>query len=159
MLGYEGGCNFRVGVSLSLYATVHSIVTNQINPKNGQMYFPFIYALFLFILINNLIGMVQLTYFKFIDNNLTLGDLKINKTKVQGKCFTNRWYSTSSSSNDNPSNHINPHYLTGFIDGEGCFNITINKNRELATGWRVNPVFKISLHNRDIALLEQMKNE
>jgi len=123
------------------------------------MYFPFIYALFLFILINNLIGMVQLTYFKFIDNNLTLGDLKINKTKVQGKCFTNRWYSTSSSSNDNPSNHINPHYLTGFIDGEGCFNITINKNRELATGWRVNPVFKISLHNRDIALLEQMKNE
>ena len=43
----------------SLYATIHSIVTNQINPKNGQMYFPFIYALFTFILINNLIGMVK----------------------------------------------------------------------------------------------------
>lgn len=26
----------------SLYATIHSIVTNQINPRNGQVYFPFI---------------------------------------------------------------------------------------------------------------------
>ena len=43
----------------SLYATIHSIVTNQINPKGGQVYFPFLYALFIFILINNLIGMVK----------------------------------------------------------------------------------------------------
>lgn len=42
----------------SIYATVHSIVINQINAKKGQMYFPFIYALFIFILINNLIGMI-----------------------------------------------------------------------------------------------------
>lgn len=46
----------------SLYATIHSIVTNQINPKNGQIYFPFIYTLFLFILINNLIGMVPYSF-------------------------------------------------------------------------------------------------
>jgi F-type H+-transporting ATPase subunit a len=46
----------------SLYATIHSIVTNQINPKNGQVYFPFIYTLFIFILINNLIGMVPYSF-------------------------------------------------------------------------------------------------
>lgn len=46
----------------SLYATIHSIVTNQINPKNGQMYFPFLYTLFIFILINNLIGMVPYSF-------------------------------------------------------------------------------------------------
>jgi F-type H+-transporting ATPase subunit a len=46
----------------SLYATVHSIVTNQINSKKGQMYFPFIYTLFIFILINNLIGMVPYSF-------------------------------------------------------------------------------------------------
>ena len=46
----------------SIYATVHSIVINQINSKNGQIYFPFIYALFLFILINNLIGMVPYSF-------------------------------------------------------------------------------------------------
>nr|YP_010727755.1 ATP synthase F0 subunit a [Leptographium wingfieldii]YP_010727803.1 ATP synthase F0 subunit a [Leptographium terebrantis]YP_010899364.1 ATP synthase F0 subunit a [Leptographium aureum]WHN64131.1 ATP synthase F0 subunit a [Leptographium sp.]WDZ67392.1 ATP synthase F0 subunit a [Leptographium wingfieldii]WDZ67440.1 ATP synthase F0 subunit a [Leptographium wingfieldii]WDZ67487.1 ATP synthase F0 subunit a [Leptographium wingfieldii]WDZ67534.1 ATP synthase F0 subunit a [Leptographium wingfield len=46
----------------SLYATIHSIVTNQINPRNGQIYFPFIYTLFIFILINNLIGMVPYSF-------------------------------------------------------------------------------------------------
>lgn len=46
----------------SMYATVHSIVVSQINEKRGQIYFPFIYALFLFILINNLIGMVPYSF-------------------------------------------------------------------------------------------------
>lgn len=46
----------------SLYATVHSIVVSQINEKRGQIYFPFIYALFVFILINNLIGMVPYSF-------------------------------------------------------------------------------------------------
>src|SRR6201996_3732848 len=46
----------------SLYATIHSIVTNQINAKNGQLYFPFIYTLFIFILINNLVGMIPYSF-------------------------------------------------------------------------------------------------
>src|ERR1700749_4749553 len=46
----------------TIYATVHSIVVNQINPKNGQIYFPFIYTLFIFILINNLIGMIPYSF-------------------------------------------------------------------------------------------------
>lgn len=46
----------------SIYATVHSIVVNQINANKGQMYFPFIYALFIFILVNNLIGMVPYSF-------------------------------------------------------------------------------------------------
>ena len=46
----------------SIYATVHSIVVNQINANKGQIYFPFIYALFIFILVNNLIGMVPYSF-------------------------------------------------------------------------------------------------
>jgi F-type H+-transporting ATPase subunit a len=46
----------------SIYATIHSIVVNQINSRSGQIYFPFIYTLFLFILINNLIGMVPYSF-------------------------------------------------------------------------------------------------
>jgi F-type H+-transporting ATPase subunit a len=46
----------------SLYATIHSIVTNQINARSGQIYFPFIYTLFIFILINNLIGMIPYSF-------------------------------------------------------------------------------------------------
>ena len=46
----------------SIYATVHSIVVSQINDKKGQVYFPFMYVLFLFILVNNLIGMVPYSF-------------------------------------------------------------------------------------------------
>lgn len=46
----------------SLYSTIHSIVVNQINKNNGQIYFPFIYVLFIFILVNNLIGMVPYSF-------------------------------------------------------------------------------------------------
>jgi F-type H+-transporting ATPase subunit a len=45
-----------------LYATIYSIVTNQINSKKGQIYFPFIYTLFIFILVNNLIGMIPYSF-------------------------------------------------------------------------------------------------
>jgi F-type H+-transporting ATPase subunit a len=45
-----------------IYATIHSIVINQINERKGQIYFPFIYGLFMFILINNLIGMVPYSF-------------------------------------------------------------------------------------------------
>jgi F-type H+-transporting ATPase subunit a len=46
----------------SIYATIHSIVVNQINARSGQIYFPFIYTLFIFILVNNLIGMVPYSF-------------------------------------------------------------------------------------------------
>lgn len=46
----------------SIYATVHNIVVSQINERNGQMFFPLIFALFTFILMNNLIGMVPYSF-------------------------------------------------------------------------------------------------
>ena len=46
----------------SLYATIQSIVIGQINAKEGQVYFPLVYTLFLFILMNNLIGMVPYSF-------------------------------------------------------------------------------------------------
>jgi F-type H+-transporting ATPase subunit a len=45
-----------------LYDTLNSITTNQINSKKGQVYFPFIYSLFIFILINNFIGMIPYSF-------------------------------------------------------------------------------------------------
>lgn len=46
----------------SLYATIHSIVSNQISTIKGHKYFPFMYCLFLFILVNNLIGLVPYSF-------------------------------------------------------------------------------------------------
>lgn len=65
----------------SLYNTILSIVVNQINGKNGQVYFPFIYALFLFIVINNLIG---LTPYGFATTAQFILTLSISFTVVIG---------------------------------------------------------------------------
>jgi F-type H+-transporting ATPase subunit a len=46
----------------TLYDTIKGIVVSQINDKTGQIYFPFIYVLFLFILINNLISLVPYSF-------------------------------------------------------------------------------------------------
>lgn len=46
----------------TIYSTVHSIVINQINTNKGQIYFPFIYSLFVFILINNLVGLIPYSF-------------------------------------------------------------------------------------------------
>jgi len=53
--------NWSISIE-SIYATVFSIVVNQINAKKGQMFFPFISALFIYILINNLVGMVPYSF-------------------------------------------------------------------------------------------------
>jgi len=53
--------NWSIGKE-SLYATIHNIVINQIDSKKGQLYFPFIYTLFVFILVNNLIGMIPYSF-------------------------------------------------------------------------------------------------
>jgi len=42
--------------------------------------------------------------------------------------------------NDNSVN-IHPWWVTGFVDGEGCFTVSITKNSELKTGWRVKAIF------------------
>lgn len=46
----------------TIYATVHNITINQINDKKGQIYFPLMYTLFIFILVNNLISLVPYSF-------------------------------------------------------------------------------------------------
>ena len=48
---------------------------------------------------------------------------------------------------------LNPWYITGFVDGEGCFQISILKNENLKVGWTVRLVFTIGLHEKDKAIL------
>jgi len=49
-------------VNEPLYDTIYGIVTSQINKHKGQIYFPLIYTLFMFILINNLIGLIPYSF-------------------------------------------------------------------------------------------------
>jgi hypothetical protein len=156
----------------SLYTTIYSIVTNQINPKNGQIYFPFIYALFIFILINNLIGMVNRSHrilSLFISNmfevlglhsNLALQIQSYSSLNSNSILDTQIGISKDSprySFNNKNTFYLNPDYITGFVDGEGCFSLSIFKEDRNITGWQVKPIFSISLHNKDIKLLEAIQ--
>jgi len=49
---------------------------------------------------------------------------------------------------------LNPYWLAGFIDAEGSFIISISKNLEFKTGWRVKAIFSITLHEKDRLVLE-----
>ena len=50
--------------------------------------------------------------------------------------------------------NISPWWLTGFVDAEGCFRISVTKNDNYVCGWRVKLYFEIHIHKRDLALLE-----
>lgn len=54
------------------------------------------------------------------------------------------------------SNLMNPWFLTGFVDGEGCFRISLTK-RDNLVGWRVQLFFQITLHRKDKTLLENIQ--
>lgn len=184
----------------SLYDTILSIVTNQINSKKGQIYFPFIFTLFIFVLMNNLIGMVSrsllillLLISSILFFFLLLSLLKLillprpiscgsssfacavaragNNKYVKNTNKKNLYYSSSYSDihtkisknvprysfNNKNTFYLNPHYITGFVDGEGCFSVSIFKDSRRITGWQVKPIFSISLHNKDINLLEAIQ--
>ena len=55
-------------------------------------------------------------------------------------------------------NKLNPYYITGFVDGEGCFLINIVARSDQILGFNVNLVFKLKLHSRDIELLKSIRN-
>lgn len=62
-----------------------------------------------------------------------------------------RSYSTASR---NPNESLNGEFITGFVEGDGNFSVTIIENPKLKSGWSVQAAFQIKLHVKDTALLE-----
>ena len=54
--------------------------------------------------------------------------------------------------------NLDPQWIVGFVDGEGCFFVGFNKNAEMQVLVQVLPEFTVVQHHRDIALLHAMKN-
>jgi len=50
-------------------------------------------------------------------------------------------------------------YISGFVDGEGCFSITIQKSSNVKLGIQVIPEFHVSQHQNRIEVLEVIKNK
>jgi len=54
--------------------------------------------------------------------------------------------------------NLNPNWVTGFSDAEGCFTISFQKYSRGEIGWTVRAGFVIGLHKKDRLLLEQIKS-
>jgi len=53
---------------------------------------------------------------------------------------------------------INPYWLAGFIDGEGCFHVGISKHPELRFKYQILPELTVVQHKRDLTLLHNIRS-
>ena len=52
---------------------------------------------------------------------------------------------------------LDEEWIVGFVDGEGCFHISINQHPEMTAGYQVLPEFTVVQHQRDVQVLHAMK--
>ena len=52
---------------------------------------------------------------------------------------------------------LDPEWITGFVDGEGCFHVAVNKNATMRSGYQVLPEFTVVQHERDVQVLHALK--
>ena len=127
---------------------MHSIVENQINRTKGQIYFLFIFSLFVFILVNNLIGMIPygfastFQYVFFLNPNFppegqqleilcvplitSIQDVRMSGHNLnsvsEATDSKNEGYASTRAALERKLN-----WLTGFSDAEGCFSVALLK--------------------------------
>jgi LAGLIDADG endonuclease len=49
-------------------------------------------------------------------------------------------------------------WITGFVDGEGCFFVGINAHAEMTAGIQILPEFTVVQHERDVQVLHALKS-
>ena len=76
--------------------------------------------------------------------------------KIPSNHLNKQYYSTLSKIDLN--NKLNPWFITGFTDAEGCFSFAIKPDAKSKLKWRTSPLFVIKLHVKDVAILELIKN-
>ena len=73
--------------------------------------------------------------------------------KLNNLSIKNNKYSTNTVNNNSK---IDPNWISGFVDAEGCFSVIIeipNINK-----WRVRTFFEINLHIKDVDILYQIQS-
>ena len=50
-------------------------------------------------------------------------------------------------------------YFAGFVEGEGCFSVSIKKFDQMKYGWVIDPMFSIYQHKNNRNILELFKKE
>lgn len=52
---------------------------------------------------------------------------------------------------------LDAQWIVGFVDGEGCFHVSINPHPEMTAGAQVLPEFTVVQHERDVQVLHALK--
>ena len=57
-----------------------------------------------------------------------------------------------------PILELDPRWVAGFVDGEGCFSVSVHRNANARStgGWQLHPVFHVYQHERYRAVLEAL---
>ena len=58
---------------------------------------------------------------------------------------------------DNQQERLDARWISGFVDGEGCFHVSINKVEKMSIGSQVLPEFRIVQHERDESVLKELQ--
>ena len=58
---------------------------------------------------------------------------------------------------DNQQERLDPDWITGFVDGEGCFYVGINQHNRTKQ-WQLLPEFRIVQHKRDEQVLQKIQS-
>ena len=53
--------------------------------------------------------------------------------------------------------NLETQWIVGFVDGEGCFHVSVNPHGEMASGYQVLPEFTVVQHRRDVQILHALK--
>ena len=51
-----------------------------------------------------------------------------------------------------------PEYISGYVDGEGCFTVTFNKRSKAKLGWELRPSFSVSQNEDRRQVLDIIQN-
>jgi len=62
------------------------------------------------------------------------------------------------SSAGNQQERLDAEWIVGFVDGEGCFHVAINRLEKMTLGWSVLPEFRVVQHKRDEQVLYRIQD-
>ena len=54
--------------------------------------------------------------------------------------------------------NLQTQWIVGFVDGEGCFHVSVNPQPTLTCGFQVLPEFTVTQHQRDVKILYALKD-
>ena len=56
------------------------------------------------------------------------------------------------------SSRLEAQWVVGFVDGEGCFFVGINKHPQMTSGFQILPELTVVQHQKDVQILHALKD-